>query len=614
MWCFSVAKSAKSKAVYLSLLLLFGFLLAQPQQPEEVQFTEVKLTLQDLGFNKDILLKGAVGAYSFYIPVLEEFVEGEFSFHLRISPAAPKEGRIGLWLNDLPAGSYIISETGYSPTLKLNLKPAGNKKYIKVTVTFHLFKPETICEALNTADIYAVISKDSFLRLTVRKIEEKTILSYLLDYQGKFSLKTSNPYYLAELSYKLGTLYRKIGIFSLDLREGKPIEVADKGSSYVSKKGLVLSSDDLEMFEKLFILETPNLISFSKPPLPPKPDIKKLIPLSVFGFSTATYTGIGEIIYSIPFNTVSFGGKPRKALLFLRFSVEEPVLPLGDRVSLNIFINNRLIWSRQIRTFGTVQENLIDIPDYALNYGENILNVVFSYYPGTDTCKGVVPPLRVTLFESSGFSISKLENWPFSVKDFIFSSKGPVGLFIEGPSKDFIQEFFRQLGFLNPFISRFEPMQSSAEPLSSVDRYIIILPYEKLSFPKLPLRYDKTGFEIFNPLTNKVVLKAEGKYEFLILETGEFADKPALFVSFTSERAQHFIEKLSREDWGKLTGNLSIISPWRLYVLEMGKKFRIKYKTKTVIELYLKRYKLLFYIIAFAFLTFILILLWRKLT
>jgi len=575
--------------------------------PEEGNYTEYTLTLREIGYPRDLILSGHTFSHTFYIPVLPAVEAGVFHIRLGLSPTVPKDGRITVFINDVPYKTYTVSSLGLLSTLEVPLFKDRWSSFCKVRLSFNFLPEGGICRALNIKDIYATVYNSSTLYFKVnRDYEPSEILFYLLGYDGELQVEGRNPYALALTGYYLATLYRKFSLYNLDFsEEGRRVVLG--GETSLGALELRLNPSDLQAGKFIWPLKSR---SFSGEVFKRELPYGQFIPFSFFGFKTLTVKGIGDVSLSFNLPFSGLGGRPKKLLLLLKYAVQDLSPESGDRLWSSLLVNGKLVWSRELSSSPFLQENLIEVPSDALEFGENRFTVLFSYYPGMGTCEGTVPSIRATLYDTSAVSLFPLSRDFTSVVELLRSLGGRVGLVVEGKfSKEFILELFKLLGYYSPYASELSPYSPDEE----FDFVIVVRPFSKTQASSIPVRYDE-GIKIVNPLTGEVALKVKGSYSFILFQTGSYSETPALYVSPSTQEAERLIENLSYSDFDRFLGNAVFLFEDALYPFQIGEKFRVEYSRKTAVVYLYRKYKFLIFIALFVLLTLTLVYAWRRLT
>jgi len=568
---------------------------------------DVSLSLKELGYSNDLVLKGSSAGYTFYLPVLPQFEEGLFEVKMKISPSISPEGRITVLINEVPYKTYSVSQLGRLARITVPVIKDRKSTFSKITLLFNFFPRENVCEALNVKDAYVVIHNDSRFKVKLKEgYRPREVLFYLLTYTGALNLQGKSLYGLSKASYYIAALYRNFSLFNLNLSAPKGRRVIlTEGKTRLKETALYLNPEDVEAVRFIWPLKTSSysarVYSSSLKP-------GKFIPLRAFGFTTRTVEGVGDVAISFKVPFYAFRGKPKKLMLLLRYSVQSVNSESGDRLWVSLTVNNQLVWSRELYGTTTVQENLIEVPGYALRFGKNSFSTIFSYYPGEETCNGSVPSLKFTLYDSSAVSAVRIDKEYSSIRELLQSLSGRVGLVIDdGLSPHFVKELFKLLGYYNPSADRLISRPEKA------DFFVVVKPFNRLTEKELPVRYDRK-IKVINPLTKQVVVEVNGSYDFLLFQLGRYRGAPALFVSPSSPSAQRIIDTIEWSDLERFLGNAVFLFKDSMYSFEIGKKFRVEYSERSLIEYYLKKYRIVIFVLLFFVITLFTVYLWRRLT
>jgi len=578
-----------------------------------------ELSLRDLGYPQDVIMSGTHFQHTFYIPILPDFKKGAFLLKVSLSPAADPEGRITVKINDIPYKTYKIKDTGYSPTLKIPLIPDRHTNFSKINVSFNFIPEKDVCKTLNKSGIYAVIHNGSRVIVYTKKGKPQSIYQYLLDYAASFSIYSDSLFETAKTAYFLAGLYKEMSLYNLSFPGPKKIIItSEEDISRVEKGRLFLNPKDTNILKLPFMLKS-NVLSLNEFSHKNTASCKTLIPIREFGFKTTTLEGVGDITYQFSIPSQRFRGKPEKMTFLLRFSAQEVNPDSGDRLWCNLFVNNQLVWSREITPYkgvNSIQEYLIEIPDYSLLSGTNTFKVSFSYYPGGRTCMGPIPKIKTTLFDTSAISVFRVKRSFENVRDLLSSLSGSVGVVIDNSlPQEFVEETFKLLGYFNPHINQMlDSSKLSENSTGSPDFFIVVTPLENLKNPEnTPVIFDNR-IVIVNPLTKEKILDIDGNYKFILFQSGHLKGKPALFITPSHIESCDIINELNWSDLNRLIGNADFVFSDSIYPLEIGKKFRVKYSTETRLEFYLKKYKIVLFIFAFFVVTLFIVYIWRRLT
>jgi len=567
------------------------------EKKEHLATGDITLTLEELGFNTDIVLKGARASYSFYFPLLKELEKGEAIFFIRL-PQRLKEGaELILLVEDVPIKTYPLEGGTLRVEAPFSYKPG--RRFVKITLDFKLYDPEEICEAINE-DLYAVILKESGFALKLREITEEKILDYLVDYKPNFRL-SGDKYLISQVAYYMAMLYRAHNLYNLNFssQAKKELILEDDGEAVLKESVLYLAPEVLREKARIHLLSSEVVVQLF-PPLKEEGSTT----FRALGFRTETFKGWGEKTFAIPF----FIKDARKAELILRFSYG---IPEGGKAWLSLLLNHELFHYEELSGSSPPSSLLVNLPTNILRPGANILTVVFSYYPEEGLCKGAIPEALFTLFDDSALILKGIGREAERVRDYLSAMEGTVALYLsEDFPEEWVREFFKSLGYFNPRIKEIKRVEN-LEPALQADFLIVIDRFENLSYGQFPLKFEE-GAKVYDPSTGRVLWSFNGDYHFVILQVGRLGDKRVLFFGVWGEPNEKALRFLRYDYLSQMEGNAVVIDEEGLYNFSLPKRQRVQYPQESILLTYLKRYKHLLMIASLILVTLGFLALWRR--
>jgi len=561
---------------------------------ETVSLPPASLTLRDMGYSSDLVLRGARTTFTFYFPLLGELEEAKGVFLVRLPQRLPEGAKLVVKVDDAPVKSYSLAGTKGSLRAEVPVKRKEGESFAKITLDFQLYDPEDICDAVND-NLYAVILKESGFLLKLKKGAERTVGDYLLDYRPRYQLLYQNPADLARVAYYLAVLYRKHNLYNLTFGGGKKL-LPSKGEALLTEEGLRLPPDFLRKKELFYLLTDRGRARFS----PPVKEEGALL-FRELGFRTTTYRDWGSAVFRVPFYLPAEG----KGDLLLRFSYG---VPEAGEAWLAVLLNDELFWHTELEGSSPPKEVLLSLPSDFLRPGANSVTVVFTYYPKEGFCRGAFPPAYFTLFEDSALLLLGKGEGPRRVRDYLSAMEGTVSLVVgEGFPKEWVQEFFKNLGYFNPRIEELKAVKGKAE-----GEFVVILDrFERLNYGDFPLRYEK-GAKIYDPATGRVLWEFDGNYAFGILQVGRIGGRKALFVGLWGEPPPEVLKYLSYDYMARMEGDVALLTERGLFNYTLPEKQRVEYPTKSRLHELLYRYRYALFALALLLVSLFFFLLWRR--
>lgn len=353
------------------------------------------------------------------------------------------------------------------------------------------------------------------------------------------------------------------------------------------------------------------------------------VTFSDIGVSPPTLKGMGELKFSLPFTTASFGVFPSKLIVTLIYS-HTPVTR-DERAFLKASLNNVLVASKMLTGSAGEESFSFELP-HRLLQTRNTLDVIFSYFTNRGECKGSMPEMEVSIFPNSFFSIV-------------------------GRSTTDIDKFDRFPGFLEgrgimvigdtspPFIELAVGLSEKLGKIRRMPFYVDVIDLDKLraedpatSFLIAVLRASQSGvlkppvnlsekFLIQNPQTEEVFLQVETLDNVAVWEVFQNRDRPVGLFAISdaladSKLVNPILESLRIEGSANvavwIANSLAtekdslLASSWRYF--EVGDKMKVITPTKKGFSYYWTRYRIAFFLLAgvlvFVFLWYV----YKKLT
>lgn len=355
------------------------------------------------------------------------------------------------------------------------------------------------------------------------------------------------------------------------------------------------------------------------------------VTLSDIGVSPSLLRGVGELRFSIPFTTASFGGLPSRLIMTLIYS-HTPV-EKDERAYLKARLNNVLIASKFITGSAAEESFSFELPSRLLQT-RNSLDIAFSYFTNRGECRGSFPEIEVSLLPDSFFTVvghnlsepQKFDRFPgFLEKD---------GIMILGTSDsaliDVAIALSEKLGKIRgaPFFVNVVGFDQFS-PKDPVPSFLIaVIKASQSGIFKPPIDLSE-NFLIQNPQTGQVSLKVETTDKVAVWEVFQNElNKPVGLFAISdslvdSETAGILVEDLRIEGSANaavriVSGDLSsdklatLGAPWRFF--EIGEKMKVITPTKKGFSYYWARYRIIFFGFMAAGLFVFLWYVYRKLT
>lgn len=637
---------------FLHRILLQGFVMALLYQVTALKGwaqSQTTISLEDLGYERTVLLEGSSPEFSVGIPApLGGLMDSENSFvrlRLEPSPALDASSSVRFLINNEIIRLATVEELRQNPVVNLpltSLPPA--ESFLTLSVQPRLNISTNYCQDIATGNLFLLLSQDSFFQITPQ-LADPTI-------EGFFSLPAERVVLSVPQSMDTEQTQAALWLYSLlsyQFRDRRTLVLWQQGAATAaavaanesSLAQVTLHNDvnrpDIErtgnvlrvrnrpgVVQALAVqLDQPALVSQAvqiedTAQLPAQSTLKRRS-FQELGFETLTRRGAGTHTFPITFDLAQLGGRPRGNLALVLKSVFTPVdREAGDRLTAQIFFNNVLLKTYNLSDRSQLDETLF-LPGTELRR-TNTLDLQFVYEPGEGNC--VVGPRDLTIQVQGDSYLSWNDYQPPTgdLEDFphVFLAPGQVILDLEQPaliaSTAYLLGTMSRLGrepVLPEVVAATTLSNRSQLPARSNGKRptwrLLALPPEPVTFPA-PIRLGQQ-FQILNPRNQDALLKAEPTTPIGLLQYFSAQGVPTLWLSWWGTQPQ-VVEKLSRSladprtQWAnQLQGNVVTgVSFWDDYTQVQtwdlsGQTLRVDYPDATNWRLLLWRYRSLFVVL-----------------
>lgn len=587
------------------------------QQNIPITLPSVVLSLNDLGYSKDIYLSGAMTEFNMYLPNYRGLSKTRAELFLRFSGVLDNRSTFTILVDDIPLFTKSIGLTGYEPVVSFNI---GHSKadHTKITIRGHLFITGDICYDLPTGNLWMVISNNSKVFIAAKYIDTH-IANFFKTYEKDINIVSDKEVVslnILPLIYNLNRLYdwKEVNILINDKpvkgmkniitgNFSKDIELKD-GDLLVSNNGLSLLKKDL-----VGSYITPLINNFN---LDPGEEGKKNeISLMDMGIKGFTATGLGDLSFNVPVRFSTFSGIPRN--LYMKLILNHTPVPESERAYLKVFLNGILIHALQLEGGGNMKSYNIKIPEDQLRGYNNNLNIVTSYFISKGECKGSMPNLTISILDSSYFYFDGADRQGITpVVDVMGSMSGKVLIMVD--NKDMLNPavyLMDVLGKFNGEINNIDVLPWKGEIPENYNFVILALNPSGINNLNVPLKVNQGRFSIINPLSKNEMFSSEYSNGFGILQTFDKGKAKVLLLSYYKDKTTlEFMKDFDKDTLSRMLGNVVIFNQ-DMASFDIGEKFRVVYKEIKSTGYYWDKYKL-FIILIFGFLVILLLYFIKK--
>ncbi|HEK25681.1 MAG TPA: hypothetical protein ENO33_04795 [Hydrogenobaculum sp.] len=540
-------------------------------------------TFKDLNLlSDDLVLKGVNPRYDFYIPTLPQMVSGKVYLNIQTYPYLRKDSTITILLNNVPYETFKADNI--PPEIDIPIKKSNNH-FVKISILGDLHISENVCVDAFSEKLYLIVSKNSKVEFNYKK-PDNNIREFLIDYNNDYCIYSPTLIPFIYQMCKENPIPCKV-YYNQNIKNCKKIEPSNDNNLILNKDTLYVPiTTTTKAFENgifpSYLFGEAERINKA---IVESKTAKTEVSLKELGIKTTTIEGVSNLNYTIPIDTAKLGGIP-KNLYFRLLIANTPINKNGDE-GLRIYLNNNMIAAYSIRN----NKNSFDIkiPTDELSYGKNYLNINLVDFENSNTCSGNIPRLAFTIFGSSYFYWDKLKNKPKNISDFLKDMHGNVAFII----KD--ENFYPLATKLSIDLADYDKSISSISiNPKNLSKYDFVIMFES---PKdtanMPIELNKGDFEIFNPLTKKVIFSSTPSEAFAVMMVKIIDNKPTLVFSYYKDPSGiNDVFKYHFSEFFGLVGNTAIATKDFISSYEVGQKLRIKYKYSKGLSYYWNKYKL----------------------
>jgi hypothetical protein len=580
-------------------MLLVSLVVAKEVDTKSFTFKELNL------LSDDMVLKGINPKYDFYIPTLPQLDRGKVFLRLKVSPYLREDSTVSILVDDVPYATFRTKEL--PPEIEINFVRNRNRDFVKVSLVGNLRVSNNICEDMFSDKVWLLIYANSTVEF--RYFKAGNIREFIMHYDNLYCIRSPA---LLPFVYQL-CKYNPVPCKVIYEPEGtnscKRIELSDNGWLKLENDILyVPTNTSLAFEEKIF----PNLLFGGSQEIKKvdreKKEVRTERSFEELGFQTTSVEGVGNINYTLSFDTAKLGGLPDR--LYLRLFIAHTPVHKKDNMELRIYLNGRMIQAYTLEGGGKKSFD-IELPASELSYGANSLTINLANFTSSDNCFGAVAHNVLTVFGESYFYWNSLRKDPETISDFLRILNGYVALLVKNPSfYPYATRLVSYLGIYNKNVTAVD-----LNP-ADISKYDFVIAFEN---PKdtiyTPVDLSKGDFRIINPLTGKVIFEAKPAEALGMLMVSKKEDKPALAISYYPNTSGIYpLNLYSYRDLLELAGNTAVATKDFISSYQVGEKLRVEYIYRKGFSYYWSKYKLWIVLLLVVPTTIFLAYVYRRLT
>ncbi len=447
-----------------------------------------QLTLEDLGFQSDVLLSGQQSAFSMTFPNPNKHIEtAMLMLYLQPAPGISDASTITINVNGRPVLVQPVTDLREGEPLEVPIADI-DEEFIQIDIQSLLLTANEICQDSNH---WIILGNQSAL-LFDRPDQYSSIRDFLLAPGGRIVF--SGDWSTAEMQTHSIALYAAIQHayhnvpVEIEMATGTPqlestglriIQVtADQSDALLLKENTLFISADTNVFNVLEnaladsvllgdALSTLDVLSRAG-------HSDQLRTIRSLGVGNTNLVGTGELPVSIPFRITDFGGWPEQLTFHLRAAVDPIPEDTLDRALVRLRVNGSLVEAIDIR--GTsVLDATIDIPSNLLKANNN-LEVEFAYYPVEGNCSGNNYRLEATLLSNSAFSWQGIGDPTGNITEVSLYFAGKGDLIMDKLDPEVAQSIAEFLGTASRFAATpIRPIYAGTAPSENEASYKVLV-------------------------------------------------------------------------------------------------------------------------------------------
>lgn len=551
---------------------LTPFLLWIGISPCALALTPEVIDFQTLGYNRSIVLKGVNPELEISVPAPKGGLETKSSFvrlHLEPSSLLNENSSVRLLVYGEPVKVILVKTLQSNPIVTLPLPPVPpGESFINLSIQSHLFISNDSRQDLPTGNLFLKVGKDSFFQVTPRFLDN-SIDGFFKSFYSQVNLLVPSKLNQAEAEVALW-LY---SVLAYQFREHQIPIFWRRGQAQapvVGSASVILHTEptgpDIERRgSTLRVRANPRAIQaltaeFYQPalvsggltveaidPFDPKP-IDQARSFKELGFKDRPLRVSGTQAFPLKFDLAQLGGRPKDLDLVLNATFTPVGGKQGDHLTAQVYLNNTLVQAYNL-TDKTVLKTTLSLPGTQLLRSNN-LEILFSHIRSEENSQlGTTGETIIQVhgdsylnwngYEGPTGQLSDLPHVFLKPGQLIVDTRQPALLaatayFLGVTSRLGQQPVFPQLIAAQSIKDWSNlPQQNNKPPAWR----LLALPPQMASLPA-PVRLNQSFFEIYNPVNQQRLLKAQPTDPFGIMQYFSYKGTPTLWLSWWGLKAE----------------------------------------------------------------------------
>ena len=562
-YCFSYSLWLR---VITSVFLWLGI------SPSVLALTPEVISLKTLGYNRSIVLRGVNPEFEISVPAPLGGLDPKTSFirlHLEPSSLLNENSSVRLLVYGEPFKVISVKSLQANPIVTLPLPPVPEgESYINLSVQSHLFISNDSRQDLPTGNLFLKVGKDSFFQVTPL-VADNSIEGFFNSFYSQVNLVVPSELNQSQAEVALW-LYsvlayqfrdRQTPIFwrrgqTPTVRNSAQVilhtdaigpDIERRGSTLrVRANAKAVQALATEFYQPALV--SGGLTVESVDPFEPKP-LTQGLSFKELGFKDNSIRVSDTQSFPLKFDLAQLGGRPKNLDLVLNATFTPVDGKQGERLTAQVYLNNTLVQTYNL-TDKTTLNTTLSLPVTQL-LRTNELEVLFSYAPSEGTSQArPTGELTIQVHGDSYLSWNGYQGPTGALSDLpqVFLQPGQLIVHINRPPLLAATAYF--LGVVSrlgqqPVFPQLVASQSiknwSNLPNDQTNKppawRLLALPPQEVSLPA-PVRLNQGFFEIYNPVNQQRLLKAQPTDPFGILQYFFYQKTPTLWLSWWGLEAE----------------------------------------------------------------------------
>ena len=549
----------------LCLRTLAPFLLGFGTSPCALALTPQVIDLKTLGYNRSIVLRGNNPEFEISVPAPKGGLDSKNSFvrlHLEPSSLLNENSSVRLVLYGEPIKVILVKSLKTNPFVTLPLPPVPpGESFINLSIQSELFISNDSRQDLPNGNLFLKVGKDSFFQITPL-FSDDSIEGFFKSFYRQINLSVptqlSQPqaevalWLYSVLAYQFREqqipIFWRRGQAPADRNSAQVILHTEPTGPDIERRGSILrvranpraiQALTTEFYQP--VLVSGGLTVEAVAPDDPKP-VAQGRSFKELGFKDRPIRVSGTQAFSLKFDLAQLGGRPKNLDLVLNATFTPVDTNQNEHLTAQVYFNNTLVQGYNF-TNKTALKTTLSLPVTQLLRTNN-LEILFSHIRSEENSQAGTTEAIVQVHGDSYLTWNGYQGPTGQLSDLphVFLQPGQLIVDTRQPALLAAAAYF--LGVVSrlgqqPVFPQLVAAQSiedwSSLPNNQSNKppnwRLLAIPPQEATFPS-PVRLNQSFFEIYNPVNQKRLLKAQPTDPFGILQYFSYKGTPTVWLSW----------------------------------------------------------------------------------